>query len=85
MDKIVGLVNVYDVLYDTERKSTIRPYIRKAWLIPDTKSIDGGNLCRFKRKASRKRRFQRLRSTASPTFRETDRPSRGHRRSFRQP
>lgn len=40
VDQIVGLVNVYDVLYDKQRKTFIRPYVRPARLVPDTKGID---------------------------------------------
>ena len=40
VDQIVGLVNVFDVLYDKQRKTFIRPYMRPARLVPDTKGID---------------------------------------------
>jgi CBS domain containing-hemolysin-like protein len=40
VDQIVGLVNVFDVLYDKHRKTFIRPYVRTARLVPDTKGID---------------------------------------------
>jgi len=40
VDQIIGLVNVYDVLYDRERKSFIRTYVRPVRLIPDSKGID---------------------------------------------
>lgn len=40
VDQIVGLVNVFDVLYDKQRKTFIRPYLRPARLVPDTKGID---------------------------------------------
>ena len=40
VDQIVGLVNVFDVLYDPEPRSTIRSHVRPARLVPDTKSID---------------------------------------------
>jgi putative hemolysin len=40
VDQIVGLVNVFDVLYDRQRKTFIRPYMRPARLVPDTKRID---------------------------------------------
>lgn len=40
VDQIVGLVNVFDVLYDKQRKTFIRPYMRSARLVPDTKGID---------------------------------------------
>ena len=40
VDQIVGLVNIFDVLYDKQRKTFIRSYIRQARLVPDTKQID---------------------------------------------
>ena len=40
VDQVVGLVNVFDVLYDKDRKTFIRPYMRPARLVPDTKAID---------------------------------------------
>ena len=40
VDQIVGLVNVFDVMYDKHRKTFIRPYMRPARLVPDTKGID---------------------------------------------
>jgi CBS domain containing-hemolysin-like protein len=40
VDQIVGLVNVFDVLYDKQKKTFIRPYVRAARLVPDTKGID---------------------------------------------
>ena len=40
VDQIVGLVNVFDVLYDKQRTTFIRPYMRPARLVPDTKGID---------------------------------------------
>ena len=40
VDQIVGLVNVFDVFYDKQRKTFIRPYVRQARLVPDTKQID---------------------------------------------
>ncbi len=40
VDQIVGFVNVFDVLYDRKRKTFIRPYIRPARLVPETKQID---------------------------------------------
>ena len=39
VDQIVGLVNVYDVLFDADRKSFVRVYMRPARLVPDTKPI----------------------------------------------
>lgn len=40
VDQIVGLVNVFDTLYDPQRKTFIRPYMRPVRLVPDTKQID---------------------------------------------
>jgi CBS domain containing-hemolysin-like protein len=40
VDQIVGLVNVFDVLYDEKQKTFLRPYVRPARLVPDTKGID---------------------------------------------
>jgi CBS domain containing-hemolysin-like protein len=40
VDQIVGLVNVFDVLYDQHRKTFLRPYVRPIRLVPDTKGID---------------------------------------------
>ena len=40
VDKVVGLVNVFDILYDKQSKTFIRPYMRPARLVPDTKGID---------------------------------------------
>jgi CBS domain containing-hemolysin-like protein len=40
VDQIVGLVNVFDVLYDKQKKTFVRPYVRPARLVPDTKGID---------------------------------------------
>jgi CBS domain containing-hemolysin-like protein len=39
VDQIVGLVNVYDILFDGDRKSFVRVYMRPARLVPDTKPI----------------------------------------------
>jgi putative hemolysin len=41
VDQIVGLVNIFDVLYDEPRKTFVRPYMRQARLVPDMKQIDG--------------------------------------------
>ena len=40
VDQLVGLVNIFDVLYDKPRKVFIRTYMRPARLVPDTKQID---------------------------------------------
>ncbi len=40
IDQIVGLVNVFDVFYDQQKKEFIRPYMRAARLVPETKQID---------------------------------------------
>ncbi|MDY6987333.1 MAG: hemolysin family protein [Thermodesulfobacteriota bacterium] len=40
VDQIVAFVNVFDIFYDRDRKTFIRPYMRQARLVPDTKRID---------------------------------------------
>lgn len=40
VDQIVAFVNVFDIFYDKDRKTFIRPYMRQARLVPDTKRID---------------------------------------------
>ncbi len=40
VDKVVGLVNVYDILFDAEDADSLDPYIRTAKLVPETKRID---------------------------------------------
>jgi CBS domain containing-hemolysin-like protein len=40
VDQIVGLVNIFDVLYDRQRKTFVRPYVRPTRLVPETKQID---------------------------------------------
>jgi CBS domain containing-hemolysin-like protein len=40
VDKVVGIVNVYDVLFDPDPAESIEPYIRAALLVPETKRID---------------------------------------------
>jgi putative hemolysin len=40
IDQIVGLVIVFDVFYDRQRKEFIRSYMRPARLVPETKQID---------------------------------------------
>jgi hypothetical protein len=50
-----------------------------------TRSRSAGSRSAEVRKASRIRRFQRLRTTALPTFRDTDSPSRGRPASFGRP
>jgi putative hemolysin len=40
IDRVIGLVNVYDVLFDPEHRDQIAPYIRDAILVPETKRID---------------------------------------------
>jgi CBS domain containing-hemolysin-like protein len=40
VDQIVGFVNVFDVLYEKPRKMFVRPYMRTARLVPETKQID---------------------------------------------
>ena len=40
IDRVIGLVNIFDVLYDPSPKEEIAPYIRPALLVPETKRID---------------------------------------------
>jgi len=40
IDKIIGVVNVYDVLFDLEPKDSLETYVRPALLVPETKRID---------------------------------------------
>lgn len=40
IDQIIGFVNIFDLFYDTPQKTYIRPYIRSARLVPETKQID---------------------------------------------
>jgi putative hemolysin len=40
VDQIVAFVNVFDIFFDENRKTFIRPYMRQAPLVPDTKRID---------------------------------------------
>ncbi len=40
VDQVVGLVNVYDLLFDPDPAETIQKYIRPALLVPETKRID---------------------------------------------
>lgn len=40
IDRVVGLVNVFDLLFDPKPKDEIEPYIRPALLVPETKRID---------------------------------------------
>jgi CBS domain containing-hemolysin-like protein len=40
VDQIVGLANIFDVLYDNHRKTFIRPYMRPIRIVPETKAID---------------------------------------------
>jgi len=40
VDRVVGLVNVYEMLFDPDPRETIAPYIRAAVLVPETKRID---------------------------------------------
>lgn len=46
------------------------------------KSSPAGRACWCRRNASRNSRFQRFRTTALPTFRDTDNPTRGCGRPF---
>lgn len=40
IDKVIGVVNVYDILFDPDPKETIAPYVRPVKLVPETKRID---------------------------------------------
>jgi putative hemolysin len=40
IDKVIGLVNVFDLLFDSEPSETIAKYIREAPLVPETKRIE---------------------------------------------
>ncbi len=40
IDRIVGVVNIFDLLYDEEPKDTVDDYLRSVPLIPDSKRID---------------------------------------------
>ncbi len=40
VDQIVGLINVFDILYAEKRRTFARAYVRPARLVPDTKPID---------------------------------------------
>jgi putative hemolysin len=40
IDKVIGLVNVFDLLFDPEPAGEIGKYIREAPLVPETKRID---------------------------------------------
>lgn len=39
VDRIVGIVNVFHILYDAERKPALRSYVRSVRLVPDSKRI----------------------------------------------
>lgn len=40
IDKVIGLVNIFDLLFDPEPAGEIGKYIREAPLVPETKRID---------------------------------------------
>jgi len=40
VDQIVGLVNVFDILYDKRKTTFVRPYKRPIRIVPETKPID---------------------------------------------
>lgn len=40
IDKVIGLVNVFDLLFDPQPAETIGKYIREAPLVPETKRIE---------------------------------------------
>ena len=39
-DRMIGVVNIFDLLYDAEPKETVDAYIRPAPIVPDSKRID---------------------------------------------
>jgi len=39
-DRVVGIVNIFDLLNDAEPKETVDAYLREAFIVPDTKRID---------------------------------------------
>jgi putative hemolysin len=40
IDRVVGIVNIFDLLNDPVPRDTIDPYLREAYIVPDTKRID---------------------------------------------
>lgn len=40
IDRVVGVVNIFDLLYDAHPKETVDNYIREAPIVPDSKRID---------------------------------------------
>lgn len=40
VDRIIGIVNIYDLLFDPEPQDSLSRYIRPALLVPETKRID---------------------------------------------
>lgn len=40
IDRVIGVVNIFDLLYDPEPKDSVDEYIRSVPLIPDSKRID---------------------------------------------
>ncbi len=39
-DRVVGVINIFDLLFDAEPKPTVEAYMRPAPLVPDSKRID---------------------------------------------
>jgi len=39
-DRVVGLLNIFDLLYDPEPQETVDTYLRSAPIVPDSKRID---------------------------------------------
>jgi CBS domain containing-hemolysin-like protein len=40
VDRVIGMVNIFDLLYDPEPKETVDDYLREVSIVPDTKRID---------------------------------------------
>lgn len=40
VDQVVGLVNIYDLLFDPQPKESVEKYMRPVTLVPETKRID---------------------------------------------
>jgi len=39
-DRVIGILNIFDLLYDPEPKETVDDYVRPAQIVPDSKRID---------------------------------------------
>ncbi len=40
IDRVVGFVNIFDLLHDPEPRETVDAYLREATIVPDTKRVD---------------------------------------------